>query len=75
MPAFERRHLSNRRHVRSSASDLHQRLKEKIDEVEADRRKNLRRQSDRDHAESESSNPSRPPSARQAEPVGRARDE
>jgi hypothetical protein len=68
MRALERRHWSNRRRVRSSANDLHQRLKEKLDEVEADRRKNLRRQTDRDKAETDPSHASRPPS----EPVGRA---
>lgn len=43
---LERRELHDRREVRFSGEDLHQRLKEKIAEVETDRRERRRRHAD-----------------------------
>ena len=43
----ERRELHDRREPRSSIEDLNQRLREKIEQIDNDRRQHLRRATDR----------------------------
>jgi len=43
----ERRETPDRREPRSSADDLNQRLREKIEQIDNDRRQRLRRETDR----------------------------
>jgi len=42
--AYERRHLSDRRHGRFASDDIYRRLRAKLDEVETERRLRNRRE-------------------------------